>query len=108
MVLTLGCAAAQAVDPATPCMVGPGPYYKLWKFDSEMLISNNSNVIYTFDYFVPERFSFGKQQMPTYPGEYECKDLYRGFVPECCTGEKKGNEKQALNTSAITLSLKTL
>jgi hypothetical protein len=96
---TAGCAAAQAVDPATPCMVGPGPYYKLWHFDEDMIITNNSNVIYTFDYFVPERFSFGKEQMPTYPGTYKCDDLYRGFSHECCTGQKGGNEREVFNAT---------
>ena len=98
---TGGCAAAQAIDPATPCMVGPGPYYKLWHFDTDILIPNNTNVIYTFDYFVPERYSFGKEQMPTFPGTYECKDLYRGFQPltKFCTGKKRGNQPTVFNAS---------
>jgi hypothetical protein len=67
--------------------------------DEDMIITNNSNVIYTFDYFVPERFSFGKEQMPTYPGTYKCDDLYRGFSHECCTGQKGGNEREVFNAT---------
>ena len=59
-----GCAAVHEVDPATPCMVGPGPYYKLWRFAPTMLL-NEKNVIYTFDYFVPEAFTFGESSIPT-------------------------------------------
>merc|ERR1712232_1150720 len=59
-----------------------------------IIIPNNTNVIYTFDYFEPERYSFGKEQMPMYPGTYECKDLYRGFQPltKFCDGPKRGNQ----------------
>ena len=39
-----GCAAVHAVDAATPCMVGPTRYYKLWEFSSAVLI-RNPNVI---------------------------------------------------------------
>eukprot|EP01047_Picozoa_sp_COSAG01_P013920 COSAG01_NODE_666_length_14393_cov_8.519029_5_plen_566_part_00 len=46
-----GCRAVREVDPATPCMVGPAPYYKLWTFDSSIVL-DIPNVIYTFDYFV--------------------------------------------------------
>lgn len=43
-----GCAAVQAVDPLSLCMVGPGPYYKLWHFNSaDIILKNNSRVIYT-------------------------------------------------------------
>ena len=37
----------------------PGPYHKLWRFAPTMLL-DNKNVIYTFDYFVPEAFTFGE------------------------------------------------
>ena len=43
-----GCAATQSADPRTPCMVGPGSYYKLWLFNDDMLLPNNNNVIYTW------------------------------------------------------------
>tara|TARA_B110001452_G_scaffold267370_1_gene277014 strand:+ start:1914 stop:3167 length:1254 start_codon:yes stop_codon:yes gene_type:complete len=54
-----GCAAVQQADPRTPCLVGGAPYYKLWTFGEQTLI-NNSNVIYTFDYFNPDAFVFGR------------------------------------------------
>ena len=34
------------VDPATPCMVGPAPYYKPWKLSSTYVL-DDPNVIYT-------------------------------------------------------------
>ena len=79
-----GCAAVQAVDPRTPCMVGPGPYYKLYKFNSDIILRNNTNVIYTFDYFEPSTFSFGDSSVPQYPGVYPCSALYPGWSSTCC------------------------
>jgi hypothetical protein len=79
------CNAVQVVDSHTPCMVGPGPYYKLWKFTPDILLLDNPNVIYTFDYFSPEAFVFGEPSIPTYPGTYNCTTLFTDvWVPECC------------------------
>ena len=68
-------------------MVGPGSYYKLWGFDKDMLI-NDTNVIYTFDYFEPAAFIFhdtkAEQPILTYPGSYPCSALYKGFTKQCC------------------------
>jgi hypothetical protein len=57
------CSAVQSVDSNTPCMVGPGPYYKIFHFDANMLLANK-NVIYTFDYFIPDSWSFGRDSIP--------------------------------------------
>jgi len=54
-----GCASAQQADPRTPCLVGAAPYYKLYKLGKPVLLRNNTNVIYTFDYFEPDAFVFG-------------------------------------------------
>lgn len=78
-----GCAAVQAVDPRTPCIVGTRPYYKLYTVDENYLIKNNSNVIYTFDYFNPENFVFGRGM--AYNQKYPCKDLYKGFAFDVCS-----------------------
>jgi hypothetical protein len=73
------CGAVQSVEAETPCMVGPGPYYKLWRFDDSILLHNNPNVVYTFDYFEPTdycRRKTGKRSpVPTYPGQYTCAAL---------------------------------
>ena len=53
-----GCAATREVDPRTPCLVGNAPYYKLWKFGNDTILTNTSNVIYTFDYFEPAQVIF--------------------------------------------------
>jgi len=90
---TKACAAAQAAAPGTPCVVGPGPYYKLWNFDDSILIKGNRNVIYTFDYFVPDDYIFGrvdkatqKPPIPSYPGNYSCAELVGGnpWTAKCC------------------------
>ena len=78
-----GCEAVHAVDPHTPCMVGPGPYYKLWHFNTSMILSNDRNVIYTFDYFQPTSYIFS-QGIVQYPSRQECGALYLGFAEECC------------------------
>lgn len=96
------CAAAQSADPRTPCVVGTAPYYKLWTVSEAMLLMQNQNVIYTFDYFVPEkyrtsstvparafsprstrlfsyhcgRFVKGRSSMPDYDLPYTCDALY--------------------------------
>merc|ERR1711959_634354 len=64
------CTAVHSVDSATPCMVGSTPYYKLWTFNDDIIISGNKNVIYTFDYFVPEAWNDYKhfKDIDSYPG----------------------------------------
>ena len=42
----------------------------------------------TFDYFVPERWAFGKPPIDHYPGTYACEDLYPGWSATCCTGRR--------------------
>jgi hypothetical protein len=89
------CAAAQSSDPGTPCMVGPAPYYKLWNFDTDILLRSNPNVIYTFDYFTPDDYVFGKgTSIPSYPGNYTCAALVGGnpWTAKCCRGPAGGNE----------------
>jgi len=78
-----GCAAVHAVDAATPCLVGPGSYYKLWLLNEDVII-DDPNTIYTFDYFEPSAFVFGDGAVDAYPGSYACKDLYAGWATECC------------------------
>lgn len=92
-----GCSRVHAVDAATPCMVGPSRYYKLWEL-SDAVILKDTNVIYTFDYFVPEGFAFGESSVPTYPGTYECLAMYPGWAsPQpgqaapCCPDGARAN-----------------
>ena len=91
------CDATQAVDPRTPCLVGPGSYYKLYNMDSTVLL-DSKNVIYTFDYFEPMDFSFGKNEVPCYPANYSCGVLYPGWVAECCPG-KDPNVQEAFDVN---------
>ena len=83
------CKSLQAADPATPCLVGPRPFYNLNTFDSSMLLAGNANVIYSFDYFIPDSYIFGQghsTKIPTYPGSYACSVLYKGWAPQNCNG----------------------
>eukprot|EP00729_Bicosta_minor_P009214 gene9214-24024_t len=79
-----GCAVTRTADPRTPCMVGGAPYYNLWNFNANTVLRNTSNVIYTFDYFLPQDFVFGKSTVPQYNASYECKDLCQGWVTQAC------------------------
>jgi hypothetical protein len=94
-----GCAAIASADGSnTPCMVGPGPYYKLWRLDDAVHI-NSSNIIYTFDYFVPAAFTFGTAAMPVYPGVYACGDLYEQQWASTCCAVGGPNASTSLNAS---------
>ena len=97
-----GCAAVQTADPRTPCLVGGAPYYKLWTFGEETFLPNTSNVIYTFDYFSPDAFVFGRSgaalvgasaglgynasapPIASYGARYPCSTLYDGWVAQAC------------------------
>lgn len=81
-----GCAAVHSVDAVTPCMVGPRSYYKLYAFTDDVFLADDSNVIYTFDYFNPDDFVFGRDTIPTYPGIYRCHVLYNGWTDQGCPG----------------------
>ena len=51
--------------------------------DKSILIPGNANVIYTFDYFQPDKYIGGpghSSSVPTYPGTYKCGDLYKGWA----------------------------
>ena len=95
-----GCAAVQTADPRTPCLVGGAPYYKLWTFGEETVLPNTPNVIYTFDYFSPDAFVFGRSgaalveapgslgynasapPIASYGASYPCATLYDGWVAQ--------------------------
>uniref|UniRef100_A0A7S2TUX8 Uncharacterized protein n=1 Tax=Lotharella oceanica TaxID=641309 RepID=A0A7S2TUX8_9EUKA len=81
-----GCAAVQQVDPATPCMVGPAPYYKPWKLNDAYFIDQpNPNIIYTFDYFFPDVFcqeSFDGAY--SYPSSMPCDTVFKGWTQILC------------------------
>lgn len=60
-------------------MVGPRSYYKLYAL-TDAVYMDMPGIIYTFDYFNPDRYVFGQKEVPTYPGTYKCGDLYKGWV----------------------------
>ena len=99
-----GCARVHAVDKATPCMVGPSRYYKLWEFGPAVLLQNDSNVIYTFDYFQPAAFSAGEDSVPRYPGVYACSALFPGWVDQLCPQGAASNVSFDANWSRANLA----
>lgn len=62
-------------------MVGTTPYYKMWTLTPETYMPLN-NIIYTFNYFVPDDWAIKKTSKVTQYGygRYTCKTLYPGFV----------------------------
>jgi len=74
------CSSVQKADVGTPCLVGPRPYYNLNAFDDSIIIPDNRNVIYSFDYFNPPDYIFGSTKVSKYPGQYRCEDLNKGWV----------------------------
>ena len=65
-------------------MVGPGSYYKLWLFTEEMVLREaNDAVIYTWDYFEPDKYVGGSSSLVyDYPqNDVECKNLYDDCGP---------------------------
>jgi hypothetical protein len=80
-----GAQAIRSVDKVTPIMVGPGSYYKLYLFTDSMYLDGIDNVIYTFDYFNPDKYIFN-EDVDTYPGTYKCNRLYKGWVLQNCPG----------------------
>ena len=76
------CAAAQGADPRTLCVVGTAPYYKLWTVSPSILMENPL-VLYTFDYFTPDSFVFGRSMFRDggYNREYTCTRGYYGGNP---------------------------
>lgn len=51
-----GCRTVHAHDAAALCVVGPRPYYKLWELGDEIVLPQKEQILYTFDFFVPNHF----------------------------------------------------
>lgn len=78
------CTAIHEVDPATPCVVGPAPYYKIWQINESILLKD-TNVIYTFDFFLPWSYITAEDTTKTFPGNYACDDVFKGVAERFCT-----------------------
>ena len=65
-------------------MVGTKNYYKLWTLTDDVYM-NLPNIIYTFDYFVPDAWARNKiSKITKYGDAYLCADLYPGWAPVAC------------------------
>ena len=66
-----------------------------------MLLRHNPNVIYTFDYFVPDEWCFGSENIPKYPGVYNCSQLVGGgpWTDIACTGPAGGAQPTAFDAA---------
>eukprot|EP01084_Bolivina_argentea_P082941 150158_1 len=76
------CKLIHTVDPYTPCMIGPAPFYKPWMLNESLLI-NDTNTIYTVDFFIPNEYITDQNASLTYPGYEECNQAYPGWT---CAG----------------------
>eukprot|EP00051_Salpingoeca_urceolata_P012410 m.153817 g.153817 ORF g.153817 m.153817 type:complete len:427 (-) comp17482_c0_seq1:15-1295(-) len=83
-----GCAAVHTNDTA-PCVVGPAPYYKLWQYNATMLLVNDTNVVYTFDFFLPKLFVTASSPSTTYPTTLPCDSVYPGWTQVFCPHDTK-------------------
>ena len=80
-----GCLAVHKFDPATPCMVGPAPYYKPWKLSDTYILKDQPNTIYTFDFFQPAAYVMESFNGPyKYPDVYPCDVAYKGWTDVFC------------------------
>ena len=74
------CAEIHTIDGATPCMIGPAPFYNSWMLNESLMI-NDTNTIYTTDYYVPTDFiESNASSNYTYPGYYACNVALPGWT----------------------------
>ena len=80
-----GSAAVQWIDPATPYIVGPAPFCKLWQLNDAHFV-DQSNIIYTFDFFFPDVFFQAV-------AKYSCEECHTVTGQVCGSGvffERRG------------------
>ena len=69
------CRTVHQADPATPCVVGPAPFYHAAHLD-RVYLRSNTNVIYVFNFFIPKAFVSGDDRKLRYPGMMRCCDVH--------------------------------
>jgi len=79
-------AAIRTKDKETPCVIGPAPYYKIWKLNKNYLMKD-PKVIYTFDFFLPNDYVMNKENT-SYPAKYACDDIFAGWTSYFCPNNK--------------------
>lgn len=87
---------------------GPAPYYKSWMLNETLLI-NNTNTIYTVDFFFPVNYiGSNSTDNYTYPGTYPCYWVYPGWtcsstknIPPCFCPTNR-NEMITVNKTMMT------
>ena len=83
--------AIQAVDPRTPCVVGPAPFYDRVNL-ADAFLPTKRNVIYAFNFFVPQAYVQHRDdaQAAKYPGDIPCCELHDKEHRKCCPDVKQG------------------
>ena len=102
------------------------PYYKLWTFGEETFLPNTSNVIYTFDYFSPDAFVFGRSgaalveapaglgcnastpPIASYGASYPCATLYDGWVAQARPSSWTSSSYYSLLTCLLTYFIRSV
>ena len=92
-------AAVQAVDPRTPCLVGPAPFYSRSNF-ADAVIPTARNVIYAFNFFVPRQYVQRLDESLVYPGSMPCCDVHDKEHSKCCPNAPSGSDLSKLQCCA--------
>lgn len=91
------CTGLQSVDPSTPCMVGPTSYYNIFAMNDAVYLEGMTNIIYTFDYFIPQKWYEREDSVDHYPGTYLCNVVKKGWADRACN-PKKGDYNETFNS----------
>ena len=98
--------AIRAVDPRTPCMIGPAPFYSRSNLPLALQPRRaDQQIIYTFNFFVPRAYV---QQLDTalrYPGPMQCCDVFDKEHAKCCPDAQHGQDLSKLPCCATMLAV---
>ena len=78
--------AVQEVDPRTPIIVGPAPFYSRHELP-DVFLPSKQRIIYAFNFFVPKAYVDGEYKGAggaTFPGLMPCCDLHDKEHQRCC------------------------
>eukprot|EP01084_Bolivina_argentea_P280688 480066_1 len=102
------CYEIQKIDPNMICLIGPSEYYNICNLNATMII-NSTQVIYTFDFFVPYDYVNAikvNNEIITYPGIMPCCQIApkSPCVPDWCS-KSECNKNVTINKEWISKAL---
>ncbi len=100
--------AVGAVDPLTPIIVGPAPFYHTSGLEAVLLRADSlrNRVIYAFNWFTPRKYVNGELRIG-YPGTIRCCDAHEhddGRCPRGCDEQVPMDESLLQDLLALPLS----